>query len=309
MRAYSVDLRERVLTDLDEGMSKASLARKYRVSTRWIYKLQKQRDQTGDIKPRKGRDGPKRKLAEHTERLLQLVKDQPDATLAELRDQLGVTVSITTLWSTLKRLGVTFKKVLHAAEQDREDVAQRRRLWKFWQAHLHQHQLVFIDETGANTKRTRLGGRSFRGERVVSKVPHGHWKTTTFVGALRSTGITAPLVVDGPMNGEMFLAYVPQQLVPTLRKGDTVILDNLSSHKRAGVKEAIEAVGARLVYLPPYRPDLNPIELAFAKLKALLRRAAARTVDELQSTIAQLIDRFSTKECLAYFRHRGYSAR
>lgn len=199
--------------------------------------------------------------------------------------------------------------MLHAAEQDREDVAQQRRLWKFWQAHLHQHQLVFIDETGANTKMTRLGGRSFRGERVVSKVPYGHWKTTTFVGALRATGMTTPLVIDGPMNGEMFLAYVQQQLVPTLRKGDTVILDNLSSHKRAGVKEAIEAFGASLVYLSPYSLDLNPIELAFAKPKALLRRAAARTVHELQNTIAQLIDRFSTKERLADFRHCGYSAR
>jgi transposase len=168
---------------------------------------------------------------------------------------------------------------------------------------------VFIDETGANTKLTRLRGRAFRGQRLVAKVPHGHWKTTTFVGALRATGVTAPLVVDGPMNGEIFLAYVRQQLVPTLRPGDTVILDNLSSHKRAGVQEAIEAVGARLVYLPPYSPDLNPIELAFAKLKTLLRKAAARTVSDLEATIASLLERFTTSECLAYFRHCGYSAR
>lgn len=119
---------------------------------------------------------------------------------------------------------------------------------------------------------------AFRGQRVVAKVPNGHWKTTTFVGALRATGITAPLVVDGPMNGDVFLAYVRQHLVPTLRPGDTVILDNLSSHKRAGVREAIEVVGARLEYLSLYIPDLNPIELAFAKLKALLRSAAARTI-------------------------------
>ena len=155
----------------------------------------------------------------------------------------------------------------------------------------------------------RCYGRTFRGRRLVAKVPHGHWKTTTFVGALRSTGITAPLVVDGPMNGDVFLAYVQQQLAPTLQPGDIVILDNLSSHKRAGVREAIEAVGAKLVYLPPYSPDFNPIELAFAKLKSLLRTAASRTVEDLERTIASLLDRFKPHECKAYFRHCGYSAR
>jgi transposase len=188
-------------------------------------------------------------------------------------------------------------------------VADRRTAWRFWQAHLHPHRLVFIDETGANTKMTRRYGRTFRGHRLVAKVPHGHWKTTTFVGALRVTGITAPLVVDGPMNGELFLAYVRQQLAPTLRPGDTVIMDNLSSHKRAGVREAIEATGAQIVYLPPYSPDFNPIELAFAKLKALLRRAAVRTVKELEETIGTLLQQFQPKECQAYFRHCGYSAR
>ena len=155
----------------------------------------------------------------------------------------------------------------------------------------------------------RRYGRTFRGQRLVAKVPHGHWKTTTFVGALRATGITAPLVVDGPMNGDVFLAYVQQQLAPTLHAGDTVIMDNLSSHKRAGVREAIEAVGAKLVYLPPYSPDLNPIELAFSKLKAKLRQSATRTVADLESTIAQICNQFTPQECKAYFRHCGYSAR
>ena len=143
----------------------------------------------------------------------------------------------------------------------------------------------------------RRYGRTFRGQRLVAKVPHGHWKTTTFVGALRATGITAPLVIDGPMNGDIFLAYVQQQLGPTLRSGDTVIMDNLSSHKRAGVREAIEAVGAKLVYLPPYSPDLNPIELAFSKLKAKLRQAATRTVADLESTIAQICNQFTHHIC------------
>jgi transposase len=154
----------------------------------------------------------------------------------------------------------------------------------------------------------RRYGRAHRGQRLVSKIPYGHWKTTTFVGALRDAGLTAPLVIDGAMNGELFLAYVQQQLAPMLRPGDVVIMDNLSSHKRAGVREAIEAAGATLVYLPPYSPDLNPIEQAFAKLKALLRAAAARTITSLEETLAQLLDRFQPNECRHYFQNCGYSA-
>lgn len=188
-------------------------------------------------------------------------------------------------------------------------MAERRWLWRFWQAHLHPQQLVFLDETGAHTKMTRLYGRAARGCRVVAKVPHAHWKTTTFVGALRAGGFVAPTVIDGPMNGDAFRAYVGQQLAPTLRAGDVVIMDNLAAHKTTGVREAIEAVGARLVYLPPYSPDLNPIELAFAKLKSLLRAAAARAVDALEETIGEMLDRFTARECQGYFRHCGYSAR
>jgi len=142
-------------------------------------------------------------------------------------------------------------------------------------------RLVFIDETGVNTKMTRTYGRSRRGSRVVAKVRHGHWKTTTFVAALRDEGLTAPTVIDGPMNGDLFLAYVQQQLVPTLKPGDVVVMDNLASHKRAGVREAIEAAGAKLVYLPPYSPDLNPIELVFSKLKWLVRSREERTMEGL----------------------------
>jgi transposase len=167
--------------------------------------------------------------------------------------------------------------------------------------------LVFIDEAGANTKMTRFRGRSPRGHRLVTKVPHGHWKMTTLVAGLRHDGITAPLVVDGPMNGDVFRAYVEQQLVVTLLPGDVVIMDNLASHKVAGVREAIESVGAELVYLPPYSPDFNPIEQVFAKLKALLRSAAIRTISQLEETIGQLLDCFTEKECRNYFRHCGYA--
>lgn len=155
---------------------------------------------------------------------------------------------------------------------------------------------------------TRLQGRAPRGSRLVDHVPHGHWKTTTFLAALRLEGLTAPLVVNAPINGEIFRAYVEQHLAPTLRPGDLVIMDNLGSHKVSGVAEAIEARGARLVFLPPYSPDLNPIEQVFAKLKALLRAAGERTMEGLWDRIGLLLDRFSPSECRNYIRHSGYAA-
>jgi transposase len=154
----------------------------------------------------------------------------------------------------------------------------------------------------------RRHGRAVRGERLRMSVPHGHWKTTTFVGALRLTGMTAPMVLDRAMTGAWFLAYVEQVLSPTLTPGDIVIMDNLPAHKSAAVRRAIEATGAELRLLPPYSPDFNPIENAFAKLKAFLRRAAARTVTALESAIAEGIDTFTPAECANYFKAAGYDA-
>jgi len=201
------------------------------------------------------------------------------------------------------------KKTAHASEQDREDVRIKRELWFDSQLDLAPDRLVFIDETGANTKMARLRGRSARGARCRASIPHGHWKTTTFTGALRLTGMTAPLVLDGPMDGNAFLAYVEQILVPTLRPEDIVIMDNLPAHKVAGVRQAIESAGAQLRYLPPYSPDFNPIEMAFSKLKALLRKSAQTTKDGLWDTIAQAIETFSTTECWNYFSAAGYDCK
>ncbi len=195
---------------------------------------------------------------------------------------------------------------MRAAEQDRPDVAAAREAWADNRSRLDPGHLVFIDETGASTNMARLRGRAPRGERLIGKVPHGHWKTTTFVAALRSTALTAPCVIDGPMNGNAFLAYVEQVLAPTLKPGDIVVLDNLSAHKVPGVREAIEATGARLLYLPPYSPDFNPIEQLFAKLKALLRKAAERSIEGLWSRIAALLSAFTPEECANYFRNAGY---
>ncbi len=198
------------------------------------------------------------------------------------------------------------KKTAHAAEQDRPDVLKRREDWFEGQLDLDPARLVFIDETGASTNMARLRGRAPRGKRLRAGIPQGHWKTTTFVAGLRATGMMAPMVLDGPMNRLAFLAYVQQVLVPELEPGDVVIMDNLPAHKGSKVREAIEAVGADLLYLPPYSPDFNPIENAFSKLKALLRKAAERTIEGLWRLIGDLIETFSPQECANYFSAAGY---
>lgn len=187
-------------------------------------------------------------------------------------------------------------------------MAAARAAWAADQAKLDTDALVFIDETGTSTNMVRSRGRARRGERLVGKVPHGHWKTTTFVAGLRANALTAPGVIDGPMNGEAFLAYVEQILVPTLKPGDIVVMDNLRAHKVPGVRQTIEANGAKLLYLPPYSPDFNPIEQLFAKLKALLRKAAERSIERLWQRIAALLDVFTAEECANYFRNAGYAS-
>ena len=182
----------------------------------------------------------------------------------------------------------------------------RRRAWFDGQLDLDPSRLIFIDETSASTKMARLRGRARKGERCRAPVPHGHWKTTTFTAGLRLGGLIAPMLLDSPMNGPAFLAYAEQVLAPELRPGDVAIMDNLPAHKISGVREAIEKAGASLLLLPPYSPDFNPIEMAFAKLKALLRKAAARTVDDLWTVIADCLSHFSPTECKNYFQAAGY---
>jgi len=186
-------------------------------------------------------------------------------------------------------------------------VARKRVRWKRYQARLDPRRLVFIDETWAKTNMTRTHGRALRGQRLVDKVPHGHWKTMTFLAALRCDRIDAPFVLDGPINGEWFKAYVEQVLVPTLSPGDVVVMDNLGSHKGKAVRRAIRRAGAHLIFLPPYSPDLNPIEQVFAKLKALLRKAAERTVEATWRRIGKLLDHFSAEECANYLVNSGYA--
>jgi transposase len=187
-------------------------------------------------------------------------------------------------------------------------VARKRARWRRHQGKLDPSRLVFIDETWAKTNMTRTHGRCPRGARLVAKIPHGRWRTLTFLAALRCDAITAPCVVDGPINGATFLAYVEQVLVPALRPGDIVIMDNLGSHKGWAVRAAIRRAGAKLFFLPPYSPDLNPIEQVFAKLKTLLRKADERTTEATWKRIGQLLDAFTPAECANYLANSGYAS-
>lgn len=186
-------------------------------------------------------------------------------------------------------------------------MAAARQDWAAAQKWLDPDRLVFIDETGTSTNMARLRGRCLKGERLVGKVPHGHWKITTFVAGLRRDAITAPFVIDRPMNSAIFKAYLERCLVPALRPGDIVVMDNLSSHKGDEVSEIIQAAGASLLYLPPYSPDFNPIEQAFSKLKAHLRKAAERSVPDLWDRIGTILDTFPAAECRNFFTHAGYA--
>jgi transposase len=194
-----------------------------------------------------------------------------------------------------------------ASERDRPDIARRRAQWIKYQSHIAPERLVFIDETWTKTNMAPLRGWAPRGSRLTAKVPHGHWKTTTFLAALRHDRIDAPWLLDGPIDGECFQTYVERVLLPTLKRGDIVIMDNLGSHKSKAVRRLIRSVGAKLIFLPKYSPDLNPIEQVFAKLKHLLRKAAARTVEAVCTAIGQLLQAFTPHECANYLQNAGYA--
>lgn len=200
------------------------------------------------------------------------------------------------------------KKTLFALEQARADVVHRRQRWRSWQGHLDPTRLVFIDETWIKTNMAPLRGWGPTGKRLRAYAPHGHWRTLTFLGALRCDRLTAPCVFDGPINGQSFRAYVEQLLLPTLKPGDIVIMDNLGSHKSATLRQMIRAAGARLWFLPPYSPDLNPIEQAFAKIKHWMRMAQKRSIPDIWRHIGRLVDTITQDECANYLANAGYAS-
>ena len=308
MRPFSDDLRLRIHEARQGGESTAEVAERFDVSAAFVRRLEQRFRLTGSLAPRQGGRGPTPKLAGHEERLRQAVRERPDATAAEHRWRLNLPASRVTVWRAMRRLGLTRKrKSTHASEQDRPDVAEARREWPEKMAGVDPQDLVFLDETGASTVMQRTHGYAPRGQRVLAKAPLAGWQAVTFVGALTAEGLKAPWAFEGAMNGDWFLAYVEQVLVAALRPGMVVVMDNLPSHKVDGVQEAIEAAGCRLEYLPPYSPDLNPIEKAYSKLKRALRDWAATTVEGIYEGLRQIITRFPPTECLNYFRHCGYT--
>ena len=310
MRPLSNDLRKRIIAAVDnqEG-SRRQIARRFKVDVSCITRLLQLRRQTGSIAPRPHGGGiPPTLDQDGLERLRRLVEEHPDATLRELRDRLGIGGSILIVWRGLKSLGITRKKKTeHAAERDRPDVQEERELFREEVEPIEPERLVFVDETGVTTAMTPGYGRAPSGERVVDPAP-ASWESMTVIAALGLDEVRAPLVISGSSNAQTFLAYVEQVLVPALRKGDVVIFDNLASHFTPGVQEAIERVGARALPLPPYSPDLNPIEEMFSKFKEFLRRASARTKAHLVETIGEALKSVSPQDILGWFRQAGSCA-
>ena len=309
-KPYSNDLRERVVKAIAVGRTREEAAAFNGVSLSTVGRLIRRKRETGSVSPDKFGGYKQHALTPHTDRVKELVAAQPDGTLLEYQTSLAkmkVKVSQAAIFRFLRHLKLSFKKkVIHASEQDRPDVAAARRVLRDDQQTLDPKRLVFIDETSASTNMTRRHGRAPRGERLVCKVPHGHWKTTTFIAALRLESVTAPFVLEGAMTGEIFRAYIEQFLAPTLASGETVLMDNVRLHKVAGVREAIEARGASLRYLPAYSPDFNPIEQFFAKLKSILRKIGARTVTSLRKAIAACLKIILPDECAAFLANSGY---
>jgi transposase len=306
----SLELRERVVDAVESGASRREAAEWFEVSPSSAIKWMQRRRATGSIAP-KPSGGSISPLEQHADFLLSLIAGRPDLTLDEIvvaMRKRRIAGSRSAVWRFFQRHKISVKKSLRAAEQERADVARARRRWMREQGMFDTARLVFIDETATSTNMVRLRGRCPRGTRLIDHVPHGHWKMITFVAGLRRRAMVAPWVLDGPMNATTFVAYLKECLVPTLKRGDIVMMDSLPVHKVAGVREVIEAAGAKLRYLPKYSPDLNPIEQAFSKLKARLRKAAERTIPRLSRRIGAIVTAFSPQECTNYFRHAGYAS-
>lgn len=311
MKAYSQDLRERVVRACDEQRgSRSQLAELFGVSTAWIRRLLQRRRETGSFAARPHAGGPAPKLDEaRCGRLVVLVAQQPDATLTELRDRLAAPVHLSTIARALIRLRLPVKKkVVQAAEQERPDVRHKRAIWRGRTAAIDPRRWLFVDETGMHTAMTRLYGRAPQGQRVIGRVPQGHWKATTLIAGVRHDGVVAPWVFEGATDAATFETYITAVLVPQLRPGDLVVLDRLAVHRRPAVARAIRKAGAGLWYLPPYSPDLNPIERIWSKVKAWLRKVGARVTEELWAAIAKALDAVTATDCRNSFAHSGYPA-
>jgi transposase len=306
-------VRERCVRFVEAGHSCHEAARRFEVSPSFVINLMTLYRETGRVEPRPRGGHRHSKLNQHREFILRQVERKSDITMSELAVLLSMQKQTVVAPATLSRWllahGLSFKKTLRASEQDRPDIAALRVEWKTARQPImrrERHRLVFLDETSANTKMVRLRGRCSKGERLHAKAPFCHWKTQTLIAGLRHDGLIAPFVIDAPMNRVIFDTYIETQLVPRLQPGDIVIMDNLAAHKSPAAEAAIRAKGAWMLYLPPYSPDLNPIKMAFSKLKENLRATAARTIDDLWKAIGNICKLFSKEECSNYFTAAGY---
>ncbi|MGE5755933.1 MAG: IS630 family transposase [Planctomycetaceae bacterium] len=308
MRPYSMDLRQRVAAAIDHGDgSFRQIARRFRVSLSFLARWLRRRRQAGTLEPKPHGGGhPPALDHEGEERLRELVRQHPDATLDELRQQLGGSCSRSALGRALERLKLTRKrKTLHAQERDTPENQAKRQAFRTTVAPLDPHRLVFVDETGTNTAMTRTYGRAPRGERVVGSVP-GQWTTMTLISALRLSGEMAPLAFEGATDTPAFQTSVAQVLAPQLQPGDVVLWDNLKPHQDAAVKQLIEQAGAELVPLPPYSSDLTPIEDLWSKVQTVLKSAAARTTEALSEAMGAALRSVPPEDILGWFRFCGW---
>src|SRR3982751_5209343 len=307
MTPYSHDLRQRILETVQRGEgSLRQIAQRFRVSLSFVVRLLQTYRRTGSIQPRPHGGGNPAKLSpQDLERLRELVRQQPDATLEELRQRLGVACSTMTISRALRRLGLPCKKKIpRAREQDRPDVQEHRREFCEGLAGVDPRRLVFVDECGANTAMTRTYGRAPVGQRVYTNTP-GHWESTTLISGMRLSGVTATLAFPGATNTDVFETYVAEVLAPELKPGDVVIWDNLKPHQSEEAIEAVEAAGARVVPLPPWSPDYTPIEEMISKVKGSLRSAAARTKETVYAAFGSALHDVTLDDIAGWFQDRA----
>ena len=306
MRPIAVDLRIRIVAAVEAGEhSLSELAELFAVDLSTIVRLLQRFRSTGSVQPKAHGGGAHRKLdAKAVARLLELVRQQPDATLAELRSRLGVACSLMTICRVLRRHLITRKKkTQHAQERDTPRVQIQRRVFRRKMATVAPERLVFVDETGATTAMARAYGRAPVGERVQATAP-GIWKNVTLISGLRTSGVVAPMALPGATDRPVFETYVEQVLAPELRPGDVVVWDNLSPHKSPSAIAAIEAMGARVEPLPVYSPDLSPIEEMFSKIKEGLRSIAARSIETVIDAMGQVLNKISQHDVFGWFQDR-----
>jgi transposase len=310
MRPYSMDLRERVAAAVDEGEGpQREIARLFRVSVSFVSRLLQRRRQNDTLTPKQHGGGPTPVLSPDDQRRLEdLIQEHNDSTLDQLRQQGGFDCSLTTIWRALRRCGLTSKKkTQHADERDRPDVREKRRSFRRTVKRVEPKRLVFVDETGVTTAMTRAYGWAPRGERAVGSAP-GSWESLTVIAALGLDGVRAPLVFPGSTDTAAFESYVEQVLVPELHTGDVVVWDNLSPHQAYAASAAIKRAGARLLPLPPYSPDYTPIEKLWSKVKAYLRRVAARNKDAVYDALGEALDRVTLQDIIGWFQFAGLCA-